>query len=143
MSADGQPSTEKIYGQYTNPKRCTDCQESKPLSDFNTFRRNGRLYYRPHCNACRSKSEAARNKVKREADRDGVNARQRELYNSRPDVVQARIERERVETERLCAKCGKTKPIGEFAKGNDGKPRHTCRKCKNDQLIEWRSSAVR
>lgn len=42
------------------------------------------------------------------------------------------------ETERTCRKCGETKPIGEFAKGDGGHLRWACKDCKAEQHRQWR-----
>lgn len=130
---------EKIYGRYTDPKFCTRHKELEPLSEFGTFRRDGKLYYRPYCKAADRESSAAHMRAKRAAltdtERVEANARQREWYNNRPDVVAARIEREQrpSEIERLCEKCGDVKPIDQFAP-----QRRVCKDCKAEDDRKWR-----
>jgi hypothetical protein len=43
------------------------------------------------------------------------------------------------ETERTCNKCGETKSITEFAKGDRGHLRKTCKHCKAEQHHQWRA----
>lgn len=82
---------EKIYGRYTDPKRCPGCGESKPLSEFYTFRRasNGRLYYRARCKACDGQDATKWS----QNNRDRRNENQRRVYGNKPDVIATRAER--------------------------------------------------
>jgi hypothetical protein len=43
------------------------------------------------------------------------------------------------DTERTCRKCGETKPIDEFAKGDGGDLRRVCKQCKAEQHRQWRA----
>jgi hypothetical protein len=43
------------------------------------------------------------------------------------------------ETERTCRKCGETKPINDFAKGDGGHLRRDCKDCKAEQHRQWRA----
>lgn len=119
----------------------------KPLSDYSTYRRGQKLYYRTRCKSC-AVAEAA---AYRQQNGDKVRARRRAAYNADPEVKRRRSEREQrlaeererleryPETERTCRKCELTKPIVEFSKGDNGNLRKVCNACKADQHREWRA----
>jgi hypothetical protein len=146
--AEEQKPVEEIRGGYTDPKRCVKCEVDKPLSEYYTYRNNGHFYYRSGCKGCSSAAAAAWNNK----HRDRINQLRRKRYNNDPGVMRARSEREKrlaeerarlerwPETERSCRRCGETKPIDDFAKGDNGVLRRVCRECKAEQHRQWRAN---
>lgn len=145
--SDNPDGSEKIHGRHTGPKKCSGCMEVKPLSEYSTYRRGGKLYYTTRCRSCGVTAAAAwRNK-----NRERVRETRRARYNADPEVKRKRSEREQrlaeererlaryPETERTCRKCEVTKPIDEFSKGDGGTLRWVCNGCRAEQHRQWRA----
>jgi len=105
-------------------RRCSACGQSKPLSEFNTYPRNGRRYVRGRCKAC----ERAYNLEWRKAD-------YHRKHPNAPYQHKAYFDAARGAMMKECARCHEVKSIDDFHK-SAGNLRPLCQPCERERRRE-------
>ena len=95
-------------------KACKICQDVKPLTDFNHFTKDDKIYHRTACKKCETEARRPDQKAYREANKEKLAQKKiewvennkehyteyRKEYNNRPEV------KERSKVKVVCSICG-------------------------------------
>jgi len=120
-------------------KRCTKCNETKPLAAFSAHARM-RDGLQQQCKDCVGIYKAS----VRERDKEANNARHREWKRQRrrkdnPAYYERNERRELLTATglQICSDCHEAKPFEAFSPLQNGKRHHYCRVCAGRKAREW------
>ena len=68
-------------------KACKTCQEVKPLTSFNHFTKDNKIYYRTRCKPCESEARRPDQKAYREANKEKIAQKDKEYAQNNKEKI--------------------------------------------------------
>ena len=95
-------------------KACKKCQDVKPLTDFNHFTKDNKIYHRTACKKCETEARRPDQKAYREANKEKIAEKKKEYaQNNKEKIKEYRKEyinrqevKERSKVKVVCLVCG-------------------------------------